>query len=259
MCVSLSPQLTALAMLLLDPFYRTIEGFEVNFKIFSVECHPVSLKNTALVLPIISPQVLIEKEWTSFGHKFQQVYGWSLNSFASSFLFLFLVCSFACFHYLTTILWNFSVMATETRITQMTSVRQYSFSSQIVCGKSPNRFVLQSSFQQSVENHNQSNHTSQSEQRQISQATSENSSRPSARFVFLGGVRTLDKRSIEVKPMQCRLLSAPEFKSLCSKNGPNTRCRLCLTYFTALEDSSACFMEVFLRKINPLTPLSDQD
>ena len=61
-------------MLLLDPFYRTIEGFEVNFKIFSVECHPVFLKNTALVLPIISPQVLIEKEWTSFGHKFQQVY-----------------------------------------------------------------------------------------------------------------------------------------------------------------------------------------
>ena len=110
-----------------------------------------------------------------------------------------------------------------------------------------------------MENHDQSNHNSQSEQRKISQATSENSSRPSARFVFLGGVRTPVKRSIEVKPMQCRSLSAPEFKSLCSKNGPNTRCRLCLTYFTALEDSSACFMEVFLRKINPLTPMSDQD
>ena len=43
--LSSSFQLSGLAMIMLDPYYRTVKGFEV----------------------------LIEKEWLSMGHKFAQV------------------------------------------------------------------------------------------------------------------------------------------------------------------------------------------
>jgi myotubularin-related protein 1/2 len=45
-----TPQLTSLSMLMLDPYYRTLEGFIV----------------------------LIEKEWISYGHKFADRQGWSI-------------------------------------------------------------------------------------------------------------------------------------------------------------------------------------
>ncbi|KRY38775.1 Myotubularin-related protein 6, partial [Trichinella spiralis] len=48
-----TPQIVSLSCILLDPFYRTIKGFEVN-----------QLKTT-----------LIEKEWLQFGHKFSDRYG----------------------------------------------------------------------------------------------------------------------------------------------------------------------------------------
>ena len=54
-------QLTSLAMILLDPYFRTLKGFQVGF-----------MKRN--MLPI-SGQVLIEKEWLSFGHKFGQRIG----------------------------------------------------------------------------------------------------------------------------------------------------------------------------------------
>ena len=46
-----TPQLTSLPMIMLDPYYRTLKGF----------------------------QILIEQEWFSFGHKFHDRSGWTTN------------------------------------------------------------------------------------------------------------------------------------------------------------------------------------
>lgn len=67
-------QLTSLSMLMMDPFYRTYKGF----------------------------QVLIAKEWFSFGHKFADRLGWSEEGWQDnerSPVFLqFLDCVFQCIH-----------------------------------------------------------------------------------------------------------------------------------------------------------------
>lgn len=84
-------QLTALSMLMLDPYYRTIKGFEI----------------------------LIEKEWVSFGHKFQQVFTTAIIK-----LFFFL---------LLTILFSELDMVMTT--IQMQIVHQYFFSLLIAYGR----------------------------------------------------------------------------------------------------------------------------
>ena len=65
----ITPQLTSLAMLQIDPFYRTIEGFEI----------------------------LIEKEWIASGHKFADRCGHGVNNIhpnneRSPVFFLFIEC-----------------------------------------------------------------------------------------------------------------------------------------------------------------------
>ena len=57
-------QLTSLSMILLDPYFRTLNGFQVGFGMLTTCCYFSS-----------STQVLIEKEWLSFGHKFGQRIG----------------------------------------------------------------------------------------------------------------------------------------------------------------------------------------
>lgn len=65
-------QLTSMSMLMLDPYYRTLQGFIV----------------------------LIEKEWISFGHKFGDRLGWTAKGFKdeerSSVFQQFIECVFQC-------------------------------------------------------------------------------------------------------------------------------------------------------------------
>lgn len=67
-------QLTSLSMLMMDPYYRTFEGF----------------------------QVLIEKEWFSFGHKFCDRLGWRDQGWSdderSPVFHQFLDCVYQCIH-----------------------------------------------------------------------------------------------------------------------------------------------------------------
>lgn len=70
-----TPQLTSLAMLMLDPFYRTLRGFEVG------QCGRLCLMMKTLLASFccIFLQILVEKEWCSFGHRFPQRSGLGEN------------------------------------------------------------------------------------------------------------------------------------------------------------------------------------
>ena len=87
-------QLTALAMLMLDPFYRTIEGFEVNClqpssTVYNSLVYMYSILTDIYIVYYLYTlyihmymhflQILIEKEWISLGHKFSQVYNYVIH------------------------------------------------------------------------------------------------------------------------------------------------------------------------------------
>ena len=59
-------QLCALAKLVLDPYYRTLEGFKVGRLLVT------STRSASRIASenFLCEQELVEKDWCSFGHKF---------------------------------------------------------------------------------------------------------------------------------------------------------------------------------------------
>lgn len=64
-------QLTCLAMLMLDSYYRTIRGFQVIKQQHQLKSGVFPVNSRIMVC--VCWQVLVEKEWISFGHKFSAV------------------------------------------------------------------------------------------------------------------------------------------------------------------------------------------
>ena len=92
-----TPQLTAGAMLLMDPFYRTIRGFAVLSPRGSFFDESRRRRDRDVDIPRCRrardaevrsrparAQVLVEKEWCSCGHKFAQRHGFDARGHASS-------------------------------------------------------------------------------------------------------------------------------------------------------------------------------
>lgn len=64
-------QLTCLAMLMLDSYYRTLRGFQVIKRQHQLKSGVFTVSSGIMVRLCV--QVLVEKEWISFGHKFAAV------------------------------------------------------------------------------------------------------------------------------------------------------------------------------------------